>query len=144
MVHCLEKYAYRKASTIKAHWCIIKHHLYVLRCHWDLYLKAYHSTQDEENISGFSCCDLKIQKCFLNFLIYSKVKLHSILKSASSRTTPEAPNYVKDWAWYGVVLYRVLQHLGHLAESLAHDKLVIEASSKDKLRLWGLYWHKSQ
>ena len=97
-----------------------------------------------KNRSGFSCCALKIQKCFLNFLIYSKVKLHSILKSASSKTTLEAPNYVKDLAWDEVVLYRVLQHLGHLAESLAHDKLVIEASSKDELRLWVLYWHKSQ
>ena len=97
-----------------------------------------------KNILGFSYCALKIQKCFLNFLIYSKAKLYSILKSASSRTTLEAPNYVKDLAWDEVVLYRVLQHLGHLAESLAHDKLVIEASSKDELRLWGLYWHKSQ
>jgi preprotein translocase subunit SecG len=49
--------ANRKASTRKAHWCIIKHHLYILWC---------------------------------------------------------------------------------------HDKLVIEASSKEELRLWGLYWHKSQ
>ena len=24
------------------------------------------------------------------------------------------------------------------------NKLVIEASSKEELRLWGLYWHKSQ
>ena len=66
-----------------------------------------------------------------------------MLKSASSRTTLEAPNYIKDSAWNGVVLYWVLQNLGHLAGSLAHDKFVIKASSKE-LRLWGLYWHKSQ